>query len=351
MAGITIVGTGRFVPGTPVTNNQLARVMDTSDDWIQQRSGIQQRYYADENQGASDLALEASLQALDNAKLRPQDIDYIILGTMTPEYIYPGSGALLGAKLGIPGVPALDIRQQCAAMPFAMQLADGLLSANAAKTILVVGTEVQSGFMPWKDWDVIYEQSDRKVDPKQWDKATRHRGIAVLFGDGAGAFVMKKADKPGHGLLASALYTDGRDAQHIFVESGFKGRSFVTEDTFASEKYIPQMKGRDLFKSAVLSLPKAVKEVCDKANVRLEDVDWFLAHQANDRINKAVRDSLHIPPEKIPSNIARYGNTSAATIPILMDEMVRDGRIQPGQLICFLALGAGLHWGASLMRL
>ncbi len=348
MPGTTIIGSGRAFPGEPVTNDQLARVMDTSDAWIRPRSGIAQRHYAAEGEGASDIALPAARAALQSANLDAASIDYIIFCTMTPEHVFPGSGALFGAKLGIPGVPALDIRQQCAAMPFALQLADSLIDAGAAKRVMVVGAEAHAGFMPYA-WDVLLGASDRALTAEEHALATRHRGTAVLFGDGAGVLILEKSRTPGHGFIGASIHSDGRGADQIWVPGGMftKRHYWHAED----ESHIPTMKGKELFKSAVTLLPKAVREVTERARVRLDEIDWFIAHQANDRINAAVRKDLGVPEEKVPSNIANYGNTSAGTIPILVDELRRDGRLREGHLVCFLALGAGLNWGTALMRI
>lgn len=348
MPGTTIIGSGRFFPGTPVTNDQLSKVMDTSDAWIRPRSGIAQRHYVAEGQGVSDLAVPAAQQALEAANVDRAEIDYIIFATMTPEHVFPGSGALFGAKLGIPGVPALDIRQQCAAMPFSLQLADGLIGSGAARTVMVVGAEAHAGFMPYA-WDVLLGDSDREVTAEEYEFATKHRGTAVLFGDGAGALVVRKSPREGHGFLAAANHSDGRIADQIWIPGGMFTKRHYWDAV--ADSHLPTMKGKDLFKSAVTLLPKAVREVCEKAGVTLDQIDWFIAHQANDRINASVRHSLGVPEEKVPSNIANYGNTSAGTIPILVDEMRRDGRLKEGHLVCFLALGAGLNWGAALMRL
>jgi 3-oxoacyl-[acyl-carrier-protein] synthase-3 len=351
MPGLTIVGTGRFVPGEPVTNDILARVLDTSDEWIRQRTGISQRHFAPEGVGASDLAVIASQRAIASAGLEPDDIDYIVFATMTPDYPFPGPGGLLGAKLGIAGVPALDIRQQCCAMPFAFQVADGLVATGAATTVLVVGAEAHAGFMPWENWDALGGDGS-EVSPVERDRATRHRGLAILFGDGAGAFVMRKHALPDHGLLGTITRSDGRMAKLIYIEGGgFTRRPHWSPSMLEKEMHIPRMEGRDLFKNAVTKLPEVVRALCARHEVTLDQVDWFLAHQANDRINGVVRDALGVPASKVPSNIARYGNTSGATIPILVDELREQGKLQPGQLLCFLALGAGLHWGAALMRI
>ncbi|HEY6878717.1 MAG TPA: beta-ketoacyl-ACP synthase III [Polyangiales bacterium] len=354
MSGTTILGTGRFVPGKPVTNEALARVMETSADWIEQRTGIRQRHYAGEGQGASDLALPAAQQAIEAAGLHPEQIDYILFNTMTPDYVFPGSGALLGAKLGIPGVPALDMRQQCAAMPFSFQVADSLIKAGAARHVLVVGAEAHAGFMPWTDWDLLdADDSDpRRPSEAAFARATEHRGMSVLFGDGSGALVMGRDQREGVGVIGTQVHTDGRLHSALRVEAGgFRRRPFIDTAMVERDEHVPRMNGRELFKSAVQRLPQVVRELCQTHGVALDSIDWFIAHQANDRINLAVREALKLPPEKVPSNIARYGNTSTATIPILLDEMFRDGQLRRGQLLCFMALGAGLNWGAALMRL
>jgi 3-oxoacyl-[acyl-carrier-protein] synthase-3 len=350
--GITIIGSGRHTPEKAITNSALARVMDTSDEWIKQRSGIEQRHYAPDGVGASDLAVPACQRAIESAGLAPDDIDYIIFNTMTPDYVFPGSGALLGAKLGIPGVPALDVRQQCAAMPFSFQVADGLVNTDAARHVLVVGAEAHAGFMPWRDWELLEGDFEGRAEDEDYTLATRHRGLAVLFGDGAGALVMRKSGTAKSGLLGCMVHSDGRSHAALRVEAGgFRRRPALSPEMLEREGYIPTMSGRDLFKGAVQKLPQVVRALCARHDVPLSSVDWFLAHQANDRINAAVVDALGVSPARVPSNIARYGNTSGATIPILFDELSRAGKLERGQLICFLALGAGLNWGAALMRL
>jgi 3-oxoacyl-[acyl-carrier-protein] synthase-3 len=335
-----------------VKNEALARVLETTHEWVYKRTGIEQRHYAAEGEGPSDLAVDAAKRALESAEISPADVDYIIFCTMTPDHLFPGSGGLLGAKLGIPGVPALDIRQQCCAMPFAFQIANGLVSSGAAKTILVIGAEAHAGFMPWNDWDVLYGNSDRAIDPADYERGTRHRGLAILFGDGAGALVLRASDDEKRGFIGAELHSDGRDAKQIYIEGGgFRRRPYWSPQMFEREEHIPKMGGRELFKTAVTRLPEVVRSLCAKHSVALSDIDWFIAHQANDRINAAVTAALAVDPARVPSNIARYGNTSAGTIPILMDEMFRDGRLKKGQLLCFLALGSGLHWGAVLLRL
>jgi 3-oxoacyl-[acyl-carrier-protein] synthase III len=351
MAGITIIGTGRYAPGEPVPNAALSKVMDTSDDWIRQRTGIRQRHYVEEGVGVSDLGKIAAERAIAAAGIDATEIDYIICATMTPEHLFPGSGGILGAKLGIARIPALDIRQQCAAIPYSLQLANGLIVSKAARTVLIVGADAHAGFMPWRAWDVVRGRSDRAVSPEEYAMATEHRGMAVLFGDGAGAMIVRQTDDDGRGYLGTKLHSDGRLYQSIYIPLGFTSLPYVSQRSVDHADHIPRMRGQDLFKTAVKELSTAVRALCRETGVSVEEVDWFIAHQANDRINDAVRQALKLPPEKVPSNIARYGNTSAATIGILTDELLRDGKLKEGQLVCFFALGAGVNWGVTLLRL
>jgi 3-oxoacyl-[acyl-carrier-protein] synthase-3 len=352
MSNLTILGSGRHAPGAPVANAALARVMDTSHEWIVQRSGIEQRHFAADGEGVSDLAVPACLAALDAAGLRPEDVDYILFNTMTPDYPFPGSGSLLGAKLGIPGVPALDLRQQCAAVPFSLQVANGLVHSGAARTILLCCAEAHAGFMPWTDWALLDDAGAPPASHDAYRKATEYRSVSVLFGDGAGALVLGASDRPEAGVRAVKVHTDGRLHGALRLSAGgFRSRPHLTDTMLERGEHFPTMNGRDLFRAAVQHLPEVVRAVCDEAKVELADVDFFVAHQANDRINHAVRDALGVPDHKVPSNIARYGNTSSATIPILLDELLRAGTLRSGHLICLFALGAGLNWGAALMRL
>ncbi|MBN2191519.1 MAG: 3-oxoacyl-ACP synthase [Polyangiaceae bacterium] len=349
MAGFRITGSGRYLPGRPYTNQDLGRIMDTSDEWVRQRTGIEQRHFCPEGQGASDLALEAAKLALADAGRQPADLDYILFNTMTPDHFFPGSGPLLGAALGCPGVPALDLRMQCAAMLFSLQVADGLFRSGAASTILIIGAEAQAGFMPWTNWAAL-EPGGPKPSVEEYERATRHRGYAVIFGDGAGALLLERTDE-GPGLLSLDLHSDGRYLDQLYIPAGYRKRPYVSGEIVAREEHLPQMLGREVFKHAVTKLPTSVRKACSDAGVTLDQIDWFIAHQANDRINETIRERSGVPAEKVPSNIARYGNTSTATIPILVDEMRRDGRLKAGQLVCVLALGAGLNWGAAVLRI
>lgn len=348
--GLRITGSGHYLPGPPIDNHALARVMDTSDEWIRQRTGIESRHFCPEGQGASDLALPAAQRALESAGIAPEDLDYVLFNTMTPDYLFPGSAPVLADRLGCIGVPALDLRAQCAAMIYSFQLANALIASGEAERVLVVGAEAHAGFMPWRDWDILAGERNAAPSPEDRERATRHRALAIIFGDGAGALVLERSPRPGCGILALDVHTDGRFVKKLYIPAGFRTRPFISERTVQEDTWIPSMDGRDVFRQAVTLLPQSVRRVCHKAGVTLEQVDWFIAHQANQRINDAVRERLGVPEHKVPSNIARLGNTSAATIAILVDEMRRDGRLRDGQLVCFLALGAGVHWGSVLMR-
>ncbi|HEX6764947.1 MAG TPA: beta-ketoacyl-ACP synthase III [Polyangiaceae bacterium] len=350
MAGLSIIGSGHYLPGRAFTNQDLCRVLDTNDEWIRQRTGIAQRHFAAPGQGPTDLALPAAELALEAAGLRPDDIDYVLFNTMTPDHLLPGSAPMLAARLGCKNVPALDLRTQCAAMLYAFQVADSLLRSGAARRILIVGAEAHAPIMPWTDWDVLDGTSDRRPSPEAWERATRHRGWAIIFGDGAGALVVERSETPGVGMVAIDLQADGRYAPLLCIPTGFRERPYLPARALEDDRALLHMDGREVFKHAIVKLPRTVQAVCRRAGVEIGEVDWFIAHQANQRINEAVCDRLGVPLEKMPSNIDRLGNTSGATIPILMDEMRRDGRLQKGQLVCVLALGAGFHWGSLLLR-
>jgi 3-oxoacyl-[acyl-carrier-protein] synthase-3 len=349
MLGFEIIGTGHYVPGPPVPNSALARVMDTSDEWIFRRSGIRQRHYAPEGVGASDLALEASKRAIEAARIRREEIDYVVFSTMTPDYVFPGPGALLAHKLNLQA-PALDIRQQCAAMLFGLQIVDGLIQSRAARTILFVGAEAHAGFMPWEDWGALDPANGREATPEAKARANKHRALAVLFGDGAGALVFRATERDA-GLRGMKLHTDGGAAKLLYVEGGgFRTRPYWKPTDYDAQTYVPTMDGRELFKFAVTRLPACARALCADTKTPLEKIDWFLAHQANARINDYVRDELGVPAQKLPSNIDRFGNTSAATLPILIDEQMRGGKLKHGDLCMLLALGAGVHWGCALVQ-
>jgi 3-oxoacyl-[acyl-carrier-protein] synthase III len=347
--GTIALGSGMALGEHEVKNDDLGRVCDTSDDWIRERTGIHTRYYVAEGTSTSDLGVRAARAAIEDAHVDPADIDYVIFATMTPDYYFPGSGALLQHKLGLGAVPTLDIRQQCTGFIYGLQVADALLKAGVAKKLLLVGAEVHSGFMPWKDHGVVFGTSSAKVSDEEREFNTRYRDRTVLFGDAAGAVVLARDDAP-HGLIDSVMHTDGQWAEKLYVPSGFKWRPYITEAMVKEGRHIPEMDGQRVFRQALAKLPEVVHEVLRRNGLGIDDVTLLLAHQANLRLNEAVQKALGLPDARVFNNIQRYGNTTAATIPIAYHECRHNGRIREGDLVCFVALGAGFHWGAALMR-
>ena len=345
-----IVGTGFVVGENLVKNDDLAKMMDTSDQWIRERSGVEQRYYVEAGTKTSDLGLGAAKKALQDAGVTAGDLDYIVFATMTPDHYFPGCGGILQAKLGIGHVPALDIRQQCTGFIYGLQVSDALLRSGQARTLLLVGAEVHSGFMPWSQWDYLFGRGGQP--PSEEEKAinSRFRDRTVLFGDAAGAAVLR-AEEGERGLIAFQVHSDGHGFEGLYVPGcGFARRPYVSKSDVGDWLHVPEMNGREVFKLAVKRMPQVVREVCVKNGFSVRDIDLLIAHQANLRINEMVQRALELPDEKVFNNIQRYGNTTAATIPIALDEARKSGRVKDGDLVCFVGLGAGYHWGAALMR-
>ncbi|HEX4458272.1 MAG TPA: 3-oxoacyl-[acyl-carrier-protein] synthase III C-terminal domain-containing protein [Polyangia bacterium] len=347
--GTIALGSGMALGEHEVKNDDLARVCDTTDDWIRERTGIHTRHYVAEGTSTSDLGVRAARAAIADAQLTPRDIDYVIFATMTPDYYFPGSGVILQHKLGVGQVPTLDIRQQCTGFIYGLQVADALLKAGVAKKVLLVGAEVHSGFMPWKDHGVVFGTSSAKISDEERAFNTRYRDRTVLFGDAAGAVVLARDEEP-HGLVDTVMHSDGQFAEKLYVPSGFKWRPYITEAMVREGRHIPEMDGQRVFRHALAKLPEVVHEVLRRNGLTLADVTLLLAHQANLRLNEAVQKALGLPDARVYNNIQRYGNTTAATIPIAYHECRHNGRIARGDLVCFVALGAGFHWGAALMR-
>jgi 3-oxoacyl-[acyl-carrier-protein] synthase-3 len=348
--GMIVRGSGFAVGEHVVTNEALSRVCDTSDEWIRERSGIEQRYYVADGTTTSDLGARAGKIALEEAGLGPSDIDYVVFATMTPDFYFPGCGVLVQHKLGIPQVPSLDIRQQCTGFIYGMQVSDSLLRSGVAKRVLLIGAEIHSGFMPWKDHRMVFGTTDARPTEEEFAFNTKFRDRTVLFGDAGGAVVLELSDDPKRGLLDVLLKSDGSQAQRLFVPSGFAFRPYLTEEMIREGRHIPEMDGRQVFRFAVSRIPEVVGEILTKNKLGIDDIDMLIAHQANLRICDAVQKTLKLPDERVYNNIQRYGNTTAATIPIAYDECRKQGKIKPGSLVCFVGLGAGFHWGAALMR-
>lgn len=347
-----VLGTGFVVGEHCVKNEAASKICDTSDEWIRERTGIEQRYYVEDGVSTSELGLRAAKKALEDAKVAPGEIDYIVFATMTPDYYFPGCGSLLQAKLGLGNIPALDIRQQCSGFVYGLQVCDALIRSGVSKRLLFVGAEVHTGFMPWskKSLDVILGRSNEEISAEERAWNTKFRDRTMLFGDAAGALVMGPSEDE-RGVLGFAIHSDGTKVESLYVPSaGFAYRPYVTEAHIREGRHVPVMDGRTVFKMAVTKMPEAVHEVCQKVGVSLEQIDLMIAHQANLRINEAVQKYLNLPDSRVYNNIQKYGNTTAATIPIAYDECRKSGRLKPGSLVCFVGLGAGFHWGAALMR-
>jgi 3-oxoacyl-[acyl-carrier-protein] synthase III len=353
MVRAVIVGSGAAIPPHRVTNEMLSRIMDAGDEWIRERSGVEARHYVDEGTATSDLAVAAASQALQLAAIDKNDLDLVIFATMTPDHFFPGCGGLLQAKLGLKNIPCFDIRQQCAGFLFGMQLADAQIRSGMAKTVLLVGAETHTGFMPWtpENYKYMYGLSSTPPTPEEYEWNTRFRNVTVLFGD-AGAAVILKAEKDDkRGILDCILRTNGSDYERIYVPgAGFRHRPYVDCEQIKRGDHIPVMNGTYVYRNAANCMTDVAREMLERNNVKMEDVSLVLMHQANRRINQRVQKMLGIPEKKIIHNIHKYGNTTAATIPLLWDESMRTGRIRDGDLVLMVAYGAGMNWGSLLLR-
>jgi 3-oxoacyl-[acyl-carrier-protein] synthase-3 len=314
-----IVATGSYLPPRVMKNEEFARRLDTSDAWIRERTGIERRHIAEESQASSDLALHASRRALEAAGMKPEDIDLIIVATSTPDYIFPSTACQLQAKLGIKGCAAFDVQAVCTGFIYALATADGFIKTGAAKRALVVGTEVFSRILDWND-----------------------RATCVLFGDGAGAVVLAAAEKPG--IHASRLHADGSQVDMLSVPGN------VCRGKIQGSPFL-QMNGQGVFKFAVRVLEESALETVAAAGMRLSDIDWLIPHQANVRILEATARKLELPREKLVVTVDHHGNTSAASVPLALDEFIRKGKIRPGDRLLLQGVGGGFTWGSSVVTL
>jgi 3-oxoacyl-[acyl-carrier-protein] synthase-3 len=348
-----IAGSGSEIPPNRVTNPMLARIMDTTDEWIRERSGVEARHYVDPGTGTSDLGVAAGRRALQMAGTDPSEVDLVVFATMTPDHFFPGASSLLQAKLGLRQVACFDIRQQCVGFLYGLQLADAHVRAGLARTVLVVGAEIHTGFMPYSaaNWEYLYGRSDVAPTPEEFAWNTKFRHLTVLFGDGGAAVVVKAAPDDGRGVIDSEIHTDGSSYDKLYVPgAGFLRRPYVDADQIRRGDHIPVMDGRHVFKMATTSMIEVSQSVLARNGVSAGDLSLVLMHQANRRINEYCQKALGLPDEKVPHNIDRYGNTTAATIPLLWDEAARGGRLRPGNLVLLVAFGAGMSWGATLLR-
>ncbi|MDZ7290135.1 MAG: ketoacyl-ACP synthase III [candidate division KSB1 bacterium] len=324
-----IISTGRYVPEKIVTNEDMMKLVPTSDEWIRERTGIVQRHFVDREIGVSDLGCEASKIALERAGLKPADIDFIIFATLSPDYMFPGSGCVMQEKLGVKGIGALDVRTQCTGFIYGLAVADAFIRAGQYQRILLVGAEIHSTGLEYSE---------------------RGRHIAVLFGDGAGAVILEASEND-RGILSVHLHADGRYVKELWAENpGSRRIPRLYPGILEDGTCYPQMNGREVFKHAVTKFPEVILEALNANNFTLDDVKLVIPHQANLRITEAVTQRLGLPPEKMFSNIERYGNTTAASIPIALDEALEMGKIQEGDLIVLASFGSGFTWASAAVR-
>lgn len=326
-----IAGTGHFLPERVVTNQDLAALMDTSDEWIQERSGIRERRFVDQGVTCSNLGTEAAKAAITEAGWEPTDVQFIVFATLSPDMYFPGNGVFLQRELVLPGVGALDVRNQCTGFVYGLAVADGLVRMGLYDRILLVGAEVQSAGL--------------SMD-------TAGRDTAVLFGDGAGAVCLEATnDSDRSHIIWHHLHADGRHAEELCIRHpGSAERPWLTKDMIDAGTIFPYMNGREVFRHAVKCFPQVIEEALERQGLTNDQLDMVIPHQANQRITEAVRKRLGLPEQKVASNIARVGNTTAASIPIALSELVKAGTITRGNLICLAAFGSGFTWGANLLR-
>lgn len=318
-----IIGFGSYLPKDVVTNDDLAKRIDTSDEWIRKRTGIAQRHIAADGELTSDIAEKAALAALRDAGVEPSEIDLIILATATPDNTFPATATRVQSKLGIRRGAAFDVQAVCAGYVYALTTADNMLRLGQAKTALVIGAEVFSRILDWED-----------------------RGTCVLFGDGAGAAVLRAGEEAGTnqdcGILSTHIFSDGEYYDMLYVDGG--------PSTTGTAGYL-RMEGKEVFRHAVHRMSEVVEMALEQNNLKIEDVDWLIPHQANKRIMDSIAKKLSIPNDKIVVTVDRQANTSAATIPLALAEASADGRLKKGDLIALSALGGGFSWGSALLRL
>lgn len=318
-------GTGMAAPQKILTNDDLSRMVDTNDQWIVERTGIKERRIAAPGQTASDLGLIAAREALERAGTKPEEVDLIIFATMSPDMPTPATACILQEKLGAKKAAAVDVQAACSGFIYGLSLARGAIVGGEASCVLLVAAEALSSFIDWKD-----------------------RRTCVLFGDAAGAAVLKPASN-GRGVLSTVLGADGAGARFLEIPAG-GSREPASHETVDGKRHFLRMEGREIFKYGVRTMTQAVKDAVAKCGARMEDLALFIPHQANLRIISMVAESLKLPPEKLFLNVEKYGNTSAASVPVALHEAVLGGRVKSGDLVCMVAFGAGLTWGSAVVR-
>ena len=331
MPSSKIIGLGKYVPDNVVTNDDLSKIMNTTDEWIVERTGIKERrFFVEGKDTVSSMAVEATKIALERAGKRAEDIDFIVFATLSSDYNFPGSGVLLQRKLPFRNIGAIDIRTQCSGFLFALSVADQYIKTGMYKTVLVVGSEVQSN---------VFELSDRG------------RSMSVIFGDGAGAVVLEATDEPNKGILTTKLHSDGKFAEELYLEHpGSRRKIRFSPDMMEKGELLPYMNGKLVFMNALKFFPEVVREALTEVGLKDSDIDLLVPHQANARITQAVQKEMNLPDEKIISNIDKYGNTTAASVPIALCEAWEDGKIKEGDLVALAAFGSGFLWASALIR-
>lgn len=331
-----ISGVGSYVPKNVFTNRDLETMLDTSDEWIQQRTGIKKRHWVDDGQTNTDLAYEAALKAIDAAGINKEQIGMIIVATLSPDHDFPGSACFLQDRLGLPGIAALDIRQQCTGFLYGLSIAEKFISSGTYEHVLLVGSEIHS---------------------KGLDRTPRGRAVSVLFGDGAGAAVVSKTqlkDKKSEAhIMGVHLHADGAFAKELWVPApgnGLKGNERITQQMLEEGLHYPIMNGKTVFVHAVKRMGETLTTLCREHEIDLKDVDLFLFHQANIRINDKIGEVMGLDPAKVFNTIQDYGNTTAATIPLGMDCAIKAGALRPGMLVASAAFGSGFTWASALWR-
>ncbi|AVM55963.1 3-oxoacyl-ACP synthase III family protein [Capnocytophaga sp. oral taxon 864] len=329
-----IKGLGFYVPKNVVTNDDLSKLMDTSDEWIQERTGIQQRHHALRGSDTTtSMGVKASLKAIEATKINKEEIDFIVFATLSPDFYFPGCGVLVQKELGLPTVGALDIRNQCSGFIYALSVADQYIKTGMYKNILVIGAETQSPAL---------------------DMTTRGRNMAVLFGDGAGAAIVSRSDDPERGILSTHLHSQGEYAEQLAMITPGVGTKWVTELLAENDpddvSYYPNMNGQFVFKNAVVRFAEVIEEGLKSNGLSHKDINMLIPHQANLRISQFVQHQFKLTDEQIFNNIMKYGNTTAASIPIALTEAVQQGKIKDGDLVVLAAFGSGFTWASAIIR-
>ena len=329
MRGARIVGTGRELPSRVVENGELTKLMETTDEWIVQRTGIRERRYADKGTGTSNLGAAAARKAIGKAGIGVGDIGLIVFATLSPDYYFPGCAVLVQEQLGMPTVGAIDVRDQCSGFLYGLSVAESFVKGGFHDHVLVIGSEIHSRGLNF---------------------TTAGRDTAVIFGDGAGAVVVGPADE-GKGILSTHLHSEGKYAGELCLEEpGFLRNPWITHEMIDAGRHFPKMNGRYVFTHAVRRFPEAIREALAKNGSTVSDLSLLIPHQANLRITQAVGAAMELPEGKVFSNIERYGNTTAASIPIALDECLEQGRIREGDLLCLAAFGSGFTWASALLH-